>query len=116
MRPVRVVSLATRPPIGLVVTMLPPFYMTVWIGRVPYYYANDVYYLWDPANNDRRSYGRHRGWISLWIFQRRISNRHFFTRRQRESNQDILGVSHVRSLILQCAGHTPRAPYRVSEI
>ena len=45
----------TRPPIGLVVTMLPPFYMTVWIGRVPYYYANDVYYPWDPANNDRRS-------------------------------------------------------------
>jgi hypothetical protein len=55
MRPVRVVSLVTRPPIGLVVIMLPPFYMTVWIGRVPYYYANDVYYPWDPANNDRRS-------------------------------------------------------------
>ncbi len=29
----------------------PPFYSTVWIGGVPYYYANDVYYTWDSAQN-----------------------------------------------------------------
>ncbi len=43
--------------------MLPPFYTTVWLGGVPYYYADDVYYRWDagvdayqvvdpPANSD----------------------------------------------------------------
>jgi len=32
------------PPIGLVVPFLPPYYATFWIGRVPYYYANEVYY------------------------------------------------------------------------
>jgi hypothetical protein len=28
---------------------LPPFYTTIWAGGVPYYYANDVYYGWQPA-------------------------------------------------------------------
>jgi len=37
-----------RPPIGLRINVLPPFYTTVWFGRVPYYYAGGVYYLWDP--------------------------------------------------------------------
>jgi hypothetical protein len=32
------------PPIGLFVPFLPPFYSTIWVSRVPYYYANDVYY------------------------------------------------------------------------
>ncbi len=33
-------------PIGLFVPYLPPFYTTVWWGGIPYYYANDTYYLW----------------------------------------------------------------------
>ena len=33
------------PPIGLVVPVLPPFFSTVWFGGVPYYYANDTYYV-----------------------------------------------------------------------
>ncbi len=37
------------PPIGIVVPVLPPFYTTVWVRGVPYYYANDVYYAWNPA-------------------------------------------------------------------
>ena len=40
-----------RPPIGIVVPILPPFYTTVWLGGLPYYYANDVYYLWRPDLN-----------------------------------------------------------------
>ena len=24
---------------------------TVWFGGVPYYYANDVYYIWDSSRN-----------------------------------------------------------------
>ena len=40
-----------RPPAGLLVTTLPPYYTTVWIGGVPYYYANDVYYRWAPEMN-----------------------------------------------------------------
>ena len=32
------------PPIGLIVPFLPPFYSTIWVGGVPYYYANEVYY------------------------------------------------------------------------
>jgi hypothetical protein len=43
--------LVTRPPIGLFVPVLPPFYTTLWFGGVPYYYANDVYYGWDAAQN-----------------------------------------------------------------
>ncbi len=34
------------PPIGLFVPSLPPLYTTVWLYGVPYYYANDTYYLW----------------------------------------------------------------------
>ena len=28
------------PPLGIVVPLLPPSYVTLWIGGVPYYYAN----------------------------------------------------------------------------
>lgn len=35
------------PPFGLFVPFLPPFYTTVWFGGIPYYYANDTYYIWD---------------------------------------------------------------------
>jgi hypothetical protein len=38
------------PPFGVFVPFLPPFYTTVWWAGVPYYYANDTYYVWrDPA-------------------------------------------------------------------
>lgn len=41
----------TVPPIGIVVPFLPSFYTTLWISGVPYYYANDVYYVWQPEKN-----------------------------------------------------------------
>lgn len=40
-----------NPPLGIVVPILPPFYTTIWFGGVPYYYANDVYYVWRPDLN-----------------------------------------------------------------
>jgi hypothetical protein len=36
------------PPIGLFVPVLPPVYTTLWVGGVPYYYADGVYYTWRP--------------------------------------------------------------------
>ena len=33
-------------PVGLFVPVLPPYYTTVWVGGMPYYYANDSYYVW----------------------------------------------------------------------
>ncbi len=39
------------PPIGVVVPVLPPFYTTIWFRSVPYYYANNVYYIWRPDLN-----------------------------------------------------------------
>jgi hypothetical protein len=38
-------------PIGVFVPVLPPFYTTVWFGGMPYYYANDTYYVWHDAQN-----------------------------------------------------------------
>lgn len=38
-------------PIGLFVPVLPPFYTTMWFGGVPYYYADDTYYVWSGAQN-----------------------------------------------------------------
>jgi len=38
-----------RPPVGIVVPVLPPTYTTVWISGAPYYYANDVYYASAPG-------------------------------------------------------------------
>lgn len=32
------------PPIGVVVPLLPPSFVTLWVGPVPYYYANSAYY------------------------------------------------------------------------
>jgi hypothetical protein len=40
-------------PLGLFVSVLPPFYTTVWFGGYPYYYANDAYYMW---REDQREY------------------------------------------------------------
>ena len=34
------------PPVGVLVPALPPFYTTLTIGAVPYYYANDAHYVW----------------------------------------------------------------------
>lgn len=38
-------------PVGFFVPVLPIGYTTVWFGGVPYYYANDSYYTWVPAQN-----------------------------------------------------------------
>jgi hypothetical protein len=38
-------------PVGLFVPVLPAFYSTVWFGGAPYYYANDTYYQWVPAQS-----------------------------------------------------------------
>lgn len=39
------------PPVGIVVPLLPAFYTTIWYSGIPYYYANDVYYVWDPSRD-----------------------------------------------------------------
>ena len=39
------------PPPGLVISALPPYYSTVWFGGIPYYYADNVYYTWQPDQN-----------------------------------------------------------------
>jgi hypothetical protein len=36
----------TAPPIGIIVPVLPTYYVTVMIGGIPYYYANDTHYVW----------------------------------------------------------------------
>ena len=50
-RPYGSYFIVSRPPIGIIVPVLPPFYTTVWFYGVPYYYANDVYYVWRPDLN-----------------------------------------------------------------
>ncbi len=40
-------------PIGLFVPVLPPYFTTVWWNGIPYYYANDTYYIWA---DDHHSY------------------------------------------------------------
>jgi hypothetical protein len=39
------------PPVGLVIGALPLYCSTVWVGGVPYYYADNTYYTWDPDQN-----------------------------------------------------------------
>ena len=34
------------PPIGMMVGVLPPYYSTLWIGGIPYFYADGTYFLW----------------------------------------------------------------------
>ena len=41
--------IVVMPPFGMVVPVLPPYYTTVWVGGIPYYYANGIYYVWQPA-------------------------------------------------------------------
>lgn len=38
-------------PLGVFVPVLPAYYTTVWFGGVPYYYADDTYYMWDPSQS-----------------------------------------------------------------
>lgn len=40
------------PPIGLSISLLPPYYTTVWAGGVPYYHADGVYYAWRPSERN----------------------------------------------------------------
>src|SRR5258706_7032664 len=47
-RPVDNAYVVVRPPFGIIVPVLPPFYTRVWVGPYPYYYANDVYYVRSP--------------------------------------------------------------------
>jgi hypothetical protein len=42
-----------RPSVGVYVGVLPPFYSTLWFDGLPYYYADDTFYLWRP---DREAY------------------------------------------------------------
>jgi len=35
--------------LGLYFATLPYYYSTYWYGGVPYYYANNTYFLWDPG-------------------------------------------------------------------
>jgi len=44
--------LVVRPPFGIGIDVLPPFYTTVWFGGLPYYYADGTYYLWEPARRE----------------------------------------------------------------
>jgi hypothetical protein len=39
------------PPIGVFVPVLPVAYTTVWVGGLPYYYANDTFYEWVDAQH-----------------------------------------------------------------
>jgi hypothetical protein len=41
--------IVVTPPIGVAIPVLPPSYTTLWIGGVPYYYANGVYYAQTPG-------------------------------------------------------------------
>jgi hypothetical protein len=41
------------PPVGVFVPVLPTYYTTVWFGGIPYYYANDTYYVY---HDDMRQY------------------------------------------------------------
>ena len=38
-------------PVGVFVPVLPPYYTTVWVAGVPYYYANDSYYVWRESSS-----------------------------------------------------------------
>lgn len=42
------------PPIGIILPVLPPFYTTLMVGGVPYYYANRTYYAWSDPDQGYR--------------------------------------------------------------
>ncbi len=41
-------------PLGMFVPLLPPYYTTIWWRGTPYYYANETWYVSDPARNEYR--------------------------------------------------------------
>lgn len=47
-RPVGPSFVVVRPPVGIIVPVLPIGYSTVVVAGAPYYYANDVYYVQRP--------------------------------------------------------------------
>ena len=47
--PGRAGFVVVRPPVGIIVPVLPPAYTTVYVGGAPYYYADDVYYTQAPG-------------------------------------------------------------------
>jgi len=49
--PARRGFVVVRPPIGIGVPVLPPFYRTVWLGGVPYHFADDIFYRWEPSTD-----------------------------------------------------------------
>lgn len=46
-RPHGGVSIVVAAPLGAYVPILPPYYSTVWWRGLPYYYADNTYYLWN---------------------------------------------------------------------
>ncbi|MBN1548459.1 MAG: hypothetical protein JW902_17550, partial [Syntrophaceae bacterium] len=48
-RPYGTYFTVVAPPIGLVIPILPPFHTTLWVGGIPYYYANETYYTYYPG-------------------------------------------------------------------
>jgi len=42
--------IVVEPPLGIYLPVLPPDYATVWVGGVPYYYADGVYYNVAPGH------------------------------------------------------------------
>lgn len=52
-RPYQNRYIVVGPPVGLFVSYLPGSYSTLWVGGTRYYYADDVYYTYEPA---RRGY------------------------------------------------------------
>jgi hypothetical protein len=44
--------MVVAPPFGIGVSLLPPYYTTLWYGGSPYYYANDTYYRYQPARRE----------------------------------------------------------------
>jgi hypothetical protein len=50
-RPYHSHYIVVTPPVGLFVPALPRFYTTIWVSGAPYYYADDVYYAWRPAQH-----------------------------------------------------------------
>lgn len=41
--------IVVAPPIGIGIAVRPPYYTTVWFAGMPYYYADNTYYLWQPT-------------------------------------------------------------------
>lgn len=41
-----------RPPFGIGIRVLPAYYTTLWFGGIPYYYADDCYYLWNAGRQE----------------------------------------------------------------